>query len=383
MVRPALLWNDTRSAGAARDLVADLGGPQAWADRVGLVPVASFTRQQAAVAGRPRAGPGSSYGGGVPAARLADLAAVRSESTSARSSRTAATPAARATGRRPRRATTSSCSSSALGHRARRCPRVAGPAETVGPPRVGGAGRRVRRQRRRRARAGRRTGRRRGVAGHLRGRLGGLRRRGPRRLRRGGRLRRRDRAVPAPGRHAQRHPGPRRDLPDARASTSTGCPRWRSRRPRAPTGWCWCPTCRASGRRTGPTPPARCTASPWPTPRPPTWRAPPSRDCSAALPTASTPWWPRAAASTGCCWWEAGPRPRRYAASPRSCWGVRSRCRRPRSTSPAGPPGRPPGPGPGPRSRRTGSRVGCRTRRTSTGVRERYAEARDLTVARA
>ena len=43
VVRPALLWNDTRSAGAARDLVADLGGPQAWADRVGLVPVASFT----------------------------------------------------------------------------------------------------------------------------------------------------------------------------------------------------------------------------------------------------------------------------------------------------------------------------------------------------
>ena len=43
VVRPALLWNDTRSAGAARDLTAELGGGQAWADAVGLVPVASFT----------------------------------------------------------------------------------------------------------------------------------------------------------------------------------------------------------------------------------------------------------------------------------------------------------------------------------------------------
>ncbi|HET6654098.1 MAG TPA: xylulokinase [Nocardioides sp.] len=43
VVRPALLWNDTRSAGAAEDLVAELGGGQAWADAVGSVPVASFT----------------------------------------------------------------------------------------------------------------------------------------------------------------------------------------------------------------------------------------------------------------------------------------------------------------------------------------------------
>src|SRR3954466_11030325 len=47
VVRPALLWNDTRSAGAAADLVAELGGPEAggraWADAVGRVPVASFT----------------------------------------------------------------------------------------------------------------------------------------------------------------------------------------------------------------------------------------------------------------------------------------------------------------------------------------------------
>jgi xylulokinase len=43
VVRPALLWNDTRSAQAATDLIAELGGPQAWAEAVGLVPVASFT----------------------------------------------------------------------------------------------------------------------------------------------------------------------------------------------------------------------------------------------------------------------------------------------------------------------------------------------------
>lgn len=43
VVRDALLWNDTRSAAAALDLIAELGGPQAWADAVGSVPVASFT----------------------------------------------------------------------------------------------------------------------------------------------------------------------------------------------------------------------------------------------------------------------------------------------------------------------------------------------------
>jgi len=43
LVRDALLWNDNRSAGDARDLIAELGGAQAWADAVGAVPVASFT----------------------------------------------------------------------------------------------------------------------------------------------------------------------------------------------------------------------------------------------------------------------------------------------------------------------------------------------------
>lgn len=42
VIRPALLWNDTRSAGAAADLIAEFGAT-ALAERTGLVPVASFT----------------------------------------------------------------------------------------------------------------------------------------------------------------------------------------------------------------------------------------------------------------------------------------------------------------------------------------------------
>ncbi|GHJ51949.1 xylulokinase [Nonomuraea sp. TT08I-71] len=47
VVRPALLWNDTRSADAGRELVEEAGGGEAgrrfWADATGAVPVASFT----------------------------------------------------------------------------------------------------------------------------------------------------------------------------------------------------------------------------------------------------------------------------------------------------------------------------------------------------
>ncbi|MFI8074533.1 xylulokinase [Streptomyces sp. NPDC086033] len=42
-VRPALLWNDVRSAPQARRLIEELGGPKAWAERTGSVPGASFT----------------------------------------------------------------------------------------------------------------------------------------------------------------------------------------------------------------------------------------------------------------------------------------------------------------------------------------------------
>ncbi|MFE7853099.1 xylulokinase [Streptomyces sp. NPDC057403] len=42
-VRPALLWNDVRSAPQARRLIEELGGPKAWAERTGSVPGPSFT----------------------------------------------------------------------------------------------------------------------------------------------------------------------------------------------------------------------------------------------------------------------------------------------------------------------------------------------------
>ncbi|MFF8319591.1 xylulokinase [Streptomyces bobili] len=42
-VRPALLWNDVRSAPQARRLTDELGGAKFWAERTGLVPAASFT----------------------------------------------------------------------------------------------------------------------------------------------------------------------------------------------------------------------------------------------------------------------------------------------------------------------------------------------------
>ena len=43
IVRPALLWNDTRSAESADDLVREFGGPGAWAQEIGVVPVAAIT----------------------------------------------------------------------------------------------------------------------------------------------------------------------------------------------------------------------------------------------------------------------------------------------------------------------------------------------------
>jgi xylulokinase len=42
-LRPAILWNDTRSEAEARELTEALGGGAEWAERVGLVPVPSFT----------------------------------------------------------------------------------------------------------------------------------------------------------------------------------------------------------------------------------------------------------------------------------------------------------------------------------------------------
>ena len=43
VIRPALLWNDVRSAPQARALISELGGPERWASQTGSVPTASFT----------------------------------------------------------------------------------------------------------------------------------------------------------------------------------------------------------------------------------------------------------------------------------------------------------------------------------------------------
>ncbi|WP_328996671.1 xylulokinase [Kribbella sp. NBC_01245] len=43
VVYPALLWNDTRSAGVTTGLVEEFGGSAAWAAATGVVPVPSFT----------------------------------------------------------------------------------------------------------------------------------------------------------------------------------------------------------------------------------------------------------------------------------------------------------------------------------------------------
>lgn len=42
-LRPAMLWNDTRAARDASRLRDEFGGAEVWAERIGLVPVASFT----------------------------------------------------------------------------------------------------------------------------------------------------------------------------------------------------------------------------------------------------------------------------------------------------------------------------------------------------
>jgi len=43
VIRPALLWNDLRSAAAAAELISELGGREDWAKATGSVPTASFT----------------------------------------------------------------------------------------------------------------------------------------------------------------------------------------------------------------------------------------------------------------------------------------------------------------------------------------------------
>ena len=76
VVRDALLWNDTRSAGAAADLIAEFGADE-LARRTGPCARGVFHDHQAPVAARRRTRPRRGRGRRRLAARLADLAPAR------------------------------------------------------------------------------------------------------------------------------------------------------------------------------------------------------------------------------------------------------------------------------------------------------------------
>ena len=128
-VRDALLWNDNRSAPQAAALIEELGGPQAWADATGVVPVRELHRHQAALGRRPRARRRGARAGRAAPPRLDHPPAAR------RCGRADHRPrrrvAARATGRPPTDAYRPEILRTAFG-RDLAVPRVAGPREAVG-----------------------------------------------------------------------------------------------------------------------------------------------------------------------------------------------------------------------------------------------------------
>ena len=227
-VRDALLWNDTRSAAAAADLIAEHGGPQACADAVGSVLVASFTATKLRWLRdhEPAA-----------AARVADVLLPHDYV----SLHACAAGTAPFTDRGD--ASGTGYFSTATGEwRPDLAAAALGPRGGAAPRRRAGRGRRRdrlrgrgqrghRRQHGRRARAVAGTGRRRPVRRHLRGRLDGERRPGRRRHRGRHRLRGRHRRLPADGRDHERRRDPRPPVRAARASTTPGSPRspWRPR----------------------------------------------------------------------------------------------------------------------------------------------------------
>ena len=130
VVRPALLWNDTRSADSADELVADLGGSAGLGRRRRLGPCGRVHRHQAALAGRARARVRRADQRGRPSPRLGDRAAARrcgrSTVRPGPAPPTAATRPARATGRR-RRATTAPTWSGSHSAARSRCPASSAP----------------------------------------------------------------------------------------------------------------------------------------------------------------------------------------------------------------------------------------------------------------
>ena len=235
------------SARLPRDLIDEVGAAE-YVRRTGVVPVASFTVDQAALAARRRTGQRRPGRRRRAAARLAHLAAARlrpgrreraGPGARASSPPTVPMPAAPATGRPPPASTTASCSCRALGHDAV-LPRVLGPGER--------RARCARWRRTRRVPAPATTPRRRSGPG----RRGRRRRRVDRHQRHGLRRHRDARSSDATGTvagfadatggilpliaHAQRRPGPRRHRRPARRWTTTSSARSRSRPSPAPSG---------------------------------------------------------------------------------------------------------------------------------------------------
>ena len=252
----------------AIDLVAELGGPQAWADQVGSVPPASFTVTK--LRWLARAEPEN-------AARTAAVLLPHDWLTWQLGGRRSdpATDRGDASGTGYFDATANAYRDDlvrlALGHDLR-LPTVAAPDAVVGETPDGirlapGTGDNMA--------AGLglgldpRDGR--GLARHQRHGLHHQRHPEPRPDGHGGGVRRRHRRVPAAGLHAERRAQPVRHRRRCWASTSPSSPGWPSAPPRAAGDWPSCPTWRGSGRRRCPRPPVSWSGCPWPTWCRPTW----------------------------------------------------------------------------------------------------------------
>ncbi len=122
---------------AAADLVDELGGPGEWAKRIGVVPVASITATKLRWLADAEPVECRCDGGGVPAARLADLASCRAPATSRTCAPTAATPAAPATSTPMAAATNRICSCWRCAAGNPQLPTVLGPNEAAGQTAAG------------------------------------------------------------------------------------------------------------------------------------------------------------------------------------------------------------------------------------------------------
>ena len=212
VIRPALLWNDVRSAPQAAALIAEMGGPGHWARLTGSVPTASFTvtklrwlaeHEPDAAARTARVMLPHDW----LTWRLSDRA---HEPATDRGDASGTGYFSPATGR-----WLPELAQAALGKPAG-LPRLAAPAEVVARTALRGAVRRNRGEHGRRAWPGPRPGRGGGLDRHLGHRLRDRGRACRRRVGRRGRLRRRHRAFPAAGSHDQRGPGADGHGPDAR-----------------------------------------------------------------------------------------------------------------------------------------------------------------------